>query len=291
VVERIYRMYADVAGLRYIAQELTDHRVPSPSQYDPARNRHRDPRGWSHSAIRAILDNPTYLGVRIWGREDEVTVRLDGWIATLADPEDLARDHEVRPAAGAGYAALQRHFSEANRKVAALVTAVESGVAVEDLTAALRRRAAERDELDARLERAERPCAMSAAQISELVEKLGGLSSVLGAATGAARAEVCASLGLRLDDDPHLRLVTATADVSRVAGCVLLAGSEEPARQHTIGSDVNASIHTARLSRVFQQAQSRAAREPAPAPLGSIACVRGGTCPPTTRVAILQLRR
>jgi site-specific DNA recombinase len=60
-VERIYRMYADGASLRYIAQRLTDDGVPSPSQYDPVRNRHRDPRGWSHSAIRAILDNPTYL--------------------------------------------------------------------------------------------------------------------------------------------------------------------------------------------------------------------------------------
>ncbi|MDT7762984.1 MAG: hypothetical protein QOC63_2404, partial [Mycobacterium sp.] len=54
---------------------------------------------------------------------------------------------------------------------------VESGVAVGDLTAALRGRAAERDELKAGLERAERPRAMSAAQISELVEELGGLSA------------------------------------------------------------------------------------------------------------------
>ena len=43
---------------------------------------------------------------------------------------------------------------------------------------------------------------------------------ILGAATGAERAEVYASLGLRLDYDPHLRRVTATADLSRVAGCV-----------------------------------------------------------------------
>lgn len=97
---------------------------------------------------------------------------------------------------------------------------MESGVAVEDLTAALRRRTAERDELRARLERTERPHVMSAAQISQLVEELGGLSAILGAATGAERAQVYASLGLRLDYDPHLRRVTATADLSRVAGCV-----------------------------------------------------------------------
>ncbi|WP_293044037.1 hypothetical protein [Mycobacterium sp.] len=93
-------------------------------------------------------------------------------------------------------------------------------MAVEDLTAALRRRTAERDELKARLERAERPSAISAAQISEIVEELGGLSDVLGAATGAERARVYASLGLRLDYDPYLRQLKATADLSRVARCV-----------------------------------------------------------------------
>jgi site-specific DNA recombinase len=69
-------------------------------------------------------------------------------------------------------------------------------------------------------ERAESPCAMTAAQISELVEALGGLSAVLGEATGAERAQVYASLGLRLDYDPDLRRVKAPADLSRVAGCV-----------------------------------------------------------------------
>ncbi|WP_079611706.1 recombinase family protein [Mycobacteroides abscessus] len=345
IVERIYRMYADGAGLRFIAQQLTNEGVPSPSQYDPARNRHRDPRGWAHSAIRAILDNPAYTGVRVWGkqekyevlldpddvgagyetrmrwrdqaewiaperrthealisddlaqavrlrtdarrgpdrvckrestapyalrgllycaacgrrmqgaarggkqttrilyrcelgkarstpmeladhprtvylREDAVISRLDRWIASLADPDDLARGQHVDPTADAGYAALQRQLSEANRKVAALVTAVESGVAVEDLADALRVRAAERDELKARLERAERPSAMSAAQIDALVEELGGLAAVLGEATGPERAEVYASLGLRLDYDSLNRRVTATADLSRVAGRV-----------------------------------------------------------------------
>ena len=110
--------------------------------------------------------------------------------------------------------------SEANRKIAALDNAVESGVAVEDLTAALRRSTAERDELKARLERADRPLVMSAAQISELVEELGGLAAVLGQATAAERAQVYTSLGLCLVYDPYLRRVKATADLSRVARCV-----------------------------------------------------------------------
>jgi site-specific DNA recombinase len=88
IVERIYRMYADGAGLRYIAQRLTDDGVPSPSQYDPLRNRHRDPRGWAHSAIRAILDNPAYTGVRVWGKQEKYEV--------LVNPDDVAAGYETR---------------------------------------------------------------------------------------------------------------------------------------------------------------------------------------------------
>jgi site-specific DNA recombinase len=172
--------------------------------------------GKSRSIPVELSDHPC----TVYLREDEVTLRLDEWIANLADPEDLARGQEGDAAGGAEYASLRRQLSEANRKVAALVTAVESGVAVEDLTAALRRRTAERDELKGRLERVEKPCAMSAAQISQLVEELGGLVAVLAEATGAERALVYANLGLRLDYDPHLRQVTATADLSRVAGRV-----------------------------------------------------------------------
>ena len=39
-------------------------------------------RGWSHSAIRAMLDNPTYLGVRVWGKQEKYEV--------LVNPDDVA---------------------------------------------------------------------------------------------------------------------------------------------------------------------------------------------------------
>ncbi|OSC23697.1 Site-specific recombinase [Mycobacterium vulneris] len=74
-------------------------------------------------------------------------------------------------------------------------------MAVEDLIDALCRRTAQRDELKARVVRAERACVVSAAQINELVQELGGLLTVLGEATGAERDQVCTSLGLRLDYD------------------------------------------------------------------------------------------
>jgi hypothetical protein len=104
---------------------------------------------------------------------------------------------------------------------------------------------------------------MSVAQISELVEALGGLSAVFGEATGAERAQVYASLGLRLDYDPYVRRVTATADLSRVAGGVIAASPLNTL--HRLGNE-----------------RKRSCRSPQ-------SCVRGGTSPLTTRLATFQL--
>jgi site-specific DNA recombinase len=77
VVRRIFQMYGSGDGLRYIADRLTEERVLSPAAYDRARNRHRDPRGWSHTAIRAILANPIYGGHRYWGKQRRFEELLD----------------------------------------------------------------------------------------------------------------------------------------------------------------------------------------------------------------------
>jgi site-specific DNA recombinase len=71
--------------------------------------------GKSRSVPADLSDHPR----TVYLREDEVTARLGEWIATLADPDDLARGQDVDPAAGTGYAALQRQLSEANGKVGA----------------------------------------------------------------------------------------------------------------------------------------------------------------------------
>jgi site-specific DNA recombinase len=88
VVQRIYSMYAAGLGLRSIAQTLTDEGVPSPSAHDPARNPHRDPRGWAHSAVRAILANETYTGRRVWAKQ--------GKVESLIDPDDVAAGNQTR---------------------------------------------------------------------------------------------------------------------------------------------------------------------------------------------------
>ena len=77
VVRRMFEMYADGAGLRLIADTLTREAIPSPSAYDPRRNPRRDPRGWAHTAVRAILANPIYGGRKVWGKQERHEELLD----------------------------------------------------------------------------------------------------------------------------------------------------------------------------------------------------------------------
>ena len=88
VVVRIFEEYVSGKGLFAIAESLTRDGVPSPSAYDRARSPHRNGQGWSKSAVRAILINPRYTGVAVWGRQrrDEV----------LVDVEDVAAGHRTK---------------------------------------------------------------------------------------------------------------------------------------------------------------------------------------------------
>ncbi|HEX3842651.1 MAG TPA: recombinase family protein [Acidimicrobiales bacterium] len=88
IVGRIFADYLSGRGIYSVAEGLTRDGVPSPSAHDPARNRHRDTRAWSKSAVRAILLNPRYTGREVWNRQrrDEV----------LLDVEDVAAGHQTK---------------------------------------------------------------------------------------------------------------------------------------------------------------------------------------------------
>jgi site-specific DNA recombinase len=88
IVVRIFEEYVSGRGLFAIADGLTRDGVLSPSAYDRIRNSHRNGQGWSKSAVRAVLINPRYTGVAVWGRQrrDEV----------LVDVEDVAAGHRIR---------------------------------------------------------------------------------------------------------------------------------------------------------------------------------------------------
>jgi len=88
IVGRIFADYLSGKGIYAVAEGLTRDGIPSPSAHDPARNRHRDTRAWSKSAVRAILLNPRYTGREVWNRQrrDEV----------LLDVEDVAAGHQTK---------------------------------------------------------------------------------------------------------------------------------------------------------------------------------------------------
>jgi len=88
LVGRIFAEYLAGRGLFAIAEGLTRDRIPSPSQQDRARNRHRTGEGWSKSAVRTILCNPRYTGRQVWNKQ-----RKDG---ILLDVNDVAAGYETR---------------------------------------------------------------------------------------------------------------------------------------------------------------------------------------------------
>jgi site-specific DNA recombinase len=88
VVRDIFESFVGGAGVRAIAQRLTDTGIPSPSAHDPARNSHRDPRGWAFSAVRAILTNEAYTGRRLWAKQQK--------FEELLDPDDVAAGNRTR---------------------------------------------------------------------------------------------------------------------------------------------------------------------------------------------------
>lgn len=88
VVRDIFESFVGGAGVRAIAQRLTDTGIPSPSAHDPARNSHRDPRGWAFSAVRAILTNEAYTGRRVWAKQQK--------FEELLDPDDVAAGNRTR---------------------------------------------------------------------------------------------------------------------------------------------------------------------------------------------------
>lgn len=88
VVKLIFELGAEGVGLRAIAEHLTQKDLPSPSAHDPRRNPHRDPRGWSYSSVRAILQNEAYTGVRVWGKQEK--------FETLIDPDDVGAGYVTR---------------------------------------------------------------------------------------------------------------------------------------------------------------------------------------------------
>src|SRR5271166_6641170 len=138
VVRRIFAEYLAGRGLFAIAEGLTRDAIPSPSQHDRVRNRHRTGEGWSKSAVRTILTNPRYTGRQVWNkqRKDEILLDVDdvaagyetrmrwnevgSWVwsdAIVHEPLISAGDFEAAQAIMAGAGRARRASREAHQRV------------------------------------------------------------------------------------------------------------------------------------------------------------------------------
>lgn len=88
VVRRIFAEYLAGRGLKAIAEGLARDDIPSPSAYDPGRNKHRCGIAWSYSAVRAILANPRYTGRQVWNKQPKSEL--------LIDVNDVALGHAIK---------------------------------------------------------------------------------------------------------------------------------------------------------------------------------------------------
>ncbi|MGH8990632.1 MAG: recombinase family protein, partial [Acidimicrobiia bacterium] len=90
VVQRIFADYLSGKGIRVITDDLTREGVVSPSHYDLKRNRHRAETAgaWGKCGVRSILQNPSYMGKRVFGRQRRAEV--------LVDPADASFGYVAR---------------------------------------------------------------------------------------------------------------------------------------------------------------------------------------------------
>jgi site-specific DNA recombinase len=88
VVRRIFAEYLAGRGLKAIAEGLTRDDIPSPSAYDPKRNKHRCGIAWSYGAVRVILANPRYTGRQVWNKQPKSEL--------LIDVNDVALGHTTK---------------------------------------------------------------------------------------------------------------------------------------------------------------------------------------------------
>ncbi|MER7006402.1 recombinase family protein [Dactylosporangium sp. NPDC000555] len=68
-VRRIFAERLRGRSVSRIAAMLNADGVPSPSQADPGRNRHRAGGGWGLTTVQAILANVKYTGRQVWNRQ------------------------------------------------------------------------------------------------------------------------------------------------------------------------------------------------------------------------------
>jgi len=132
--------------------------------------------------------------------------------ALASGQEDLGKSARV--------ASVRARIAELDRRIAALLKAVEDAGDISALTEQLKKRSKERDGLmaQARAERGHER--LDAEQMRKALDDLGGIAAILSKTQPMMQAKLYASLGVRLEYDHNLKRIRATAAQACVLGRV-----------------------------------------------------------------------
>ncbi|MGV9739054.1 recombinase family protein, partial [Nocardia farcinica] len=144
-------------------------------------------------------------------REDTLVHPIDTWLSGLFDREH--RDHTIATLVAAQptedtdihRAALRRHVTVAEEKLARHLAAIEAGVDPTVLVAAMNVAQAEKAAAQVELTNLPQIQVLSAAEIRKLIESLGDIKAVLTAADPADKAELYRALELEVRYHPDKR--------------------------------------------------------------------------------------
>ena len=161
-----------------------------------------------------LADHPPTLYVN----EAAIIARLDPWIESFADGSWLTESRLANSAVAAGRAGMLAELRDLDRKIANLISAVESGHDAGVLMDQLARRNVEREAVKVRLAAAVGASALTREQVDALLRALGGIGQVLRDATPQERADAYAALGVQMVCDDRTQKVHVTADLARVGG-------------------------------------------------------------------------
>ena len=178
----------------------------------PTRVLYRCEFGASRS-VPVGMDHPPTVYVR----EDAIVPRLDAWLAEIVTPEALASAQAMPPDVAAQHTAARAAMADCDIRIKRLLDSIERGIDHELVAPRARELQAERSRLQATLGVHNQWRRLSAHEIAEWADSLGGVVQVLKQANPEDRAALYADFGLTLRYDPTRHQIKATAELSRVA--------------------------------------------------------------------------
>jgi SOS-response transcriptional repressor LexA len=137
-------------------------------------------------------------------------------LAEIVTPDALASAQAIPPDVAAQHVAVRTAMADCDLRIKRLLESIESEIDHELVAPRVRQLQAERSRLEAAAGVHDQWRRLSAREIAEWADSLGGLVQVLKRANPEDRAALYAEFGLTLRYDPTRHQIKATAELSRV---------------------------------------------------------------------------